>query len=374
MKHHQDSGRPAANGTAHQDNTPTPVAYGSSSFEHNRAQQPIAGATGDRSAASTPSTSAGPIAAPVAAQVPRWDRIPPPLRGRPQWLLAAPDDNGKLKRPMSVDAATGALRDGSSTNRSTWLSFETAAAWARHLNLGVGYVLSYDDPFTCIDLDVKRQSNEPNPEKWTSEEQLDRFNSIFGMFNTYAEVSQSGLGLHIWCRGKIGKGAKRDGVEVYSQERFIVCTGNAVAGKPEHPEDCQELLSQLIEEVRRSAPAGALVELPPVDQDEAIWRRASTARNGGKFRALCDGRWQQLCYPSQSEADTALIGMLVFYSPSNEQVRRMFHQTALGQRSKAHRRSYLDGLLAVTRSTRAAQLEAVRQNLASLLKNQRGGQ
>ncbi|MDE2317292.1 MAG: hypothetical protein KGK06_12870, partial [Xanthomonadaceae bacterium] len=68
-----------------------------------------------------------------------------------------------------------------------------------------------------MDLDVKDE---------TPPEVLARFQKIIETFDSYTERSTSGRGYHIWLKGDIGAGRRRDGVEVYSQERFIVCTGN----------------------------------------------------------------------------------------------------------------------------------------------------
>jgi len=70
--------------------------------------------------------------------------------------------------------------------------------------------------------------------------------------------------------------------------------------------------------------------------DDDLFQMASTAANCEKFLKLWRGEWQGVPeWPSQSEADFALLSMLGFYSPDNEQVRRVFRWSALGQREKA---------------------------------------
>lgn len=285
----------------------------------------------------------------------QWMRLPVELRRRQQWLLAAPDARGDLKVPTSVNAS-GELVPGSSTSRHTWLTFDHASAVAMQHGLGLGYVLAFDDPFSCVDLDVKNAVNAPDtPEKWTTPDQLALYSRMAYGFDCYTERSQSGQGLHIWCVGKIGAGVKRDGVEVYSQERFIACTGDVFLERPMR--ERQEYLTNMASQMRAQAQtrASELVELEPHESDMEVFERASNAANADKFLGLCQGRWQEAGeYPSQSEADLALMSMFTFYSQSNEQCRRLFRMTELGKRAKATKDDrYLNFTLSLIRQRQA---------------------
>jgi hypothetical protein len=285
----------------------------------------------------------------------QWARLPLEMRQRQQWLLAAPDARGDLKVPTSVNAS-GELVPGSSTGRNTWLTFDHVVHCAIQFGLGLGYVLSFDDPFTCIDLDVKNEQNAPDaPEKWTSREQIELYGRIIHGFDSYAERSQSGVGMHIWCLGKIGQGLKRDGVELYSQERFIACTGDVYLDRPIR--DRQEWLSNMASQMRAQAQTRdtALVELEAVESDMEVYERAANAANADKFLMLCQGRWEQMGeYPSQSEADLALMSMFTFYSASNDQCKRLFRMTELGKRAKAVKDDrYLNYTLSLIRTRQA---------------------
>jgi primase-polymerase (primpol)-like protein len=339
----------------------TPQPYSDPDSEHNSN-------TGDCSGDHCPSYypgSAPAIAAPAVVQLHPWRQIPLPLRERAQWLLAAPDHKGAFKVPKSVNR-DGELRPGSSTNRETWLTFDTAAVWAEHLHMGIGYALAHDDPFTCIDLDVKNQHNEPDPTKWTSNVQIERFNRMLEDFNSYTESSQSKQGWHIWVRGKVGKGLKRDGVEVYSQEHFIACTGAVVRDLP--IEDRPELLSGMVAQMRPTQqPMVEISVAPQAESDAAVLTRARGAANGVKFQLLWDGKYEQAgTYESQSEADLALLAMLCFYSQSNEQVMRLFRQSALGARDKAQADDrYLDLTIGKVRARQVAEAAILARHRAA---------
>lgn len=283
----------------------------------------------------------------------RFGRLPPELLASPQWCIAGPD-----KAPYVVGSA--GVNRASIHKREHYRDFDTCTddmvrAQAPYL----GYVITYDDPFTCIDLDVcnaytQQVKGEPNdPSKWTTIEQMERFKLIVDTFDSYTEISTLGWGLHIWVKGKIGAGAKRDGVEIYSQERFIICTGNVYCNKPIG--ERQELLEAMVSQMRIAGNDGKveLIEEEETESDAIVWDRALTAANKEKVQLLVEGNWKQ-DYPSQSEADLALMSIFCFYTKSNEQVRRLFRFTALGQRDKATKNNrYLDYTLEVIRGRQA---------------------
>lgn len=270
-----------------------------------------------------------------------YEQIPEELKWTGQWCVAGADTNGKYKVPCSV--SRGNLFHADPTNPRLWLDFETAKDYTEaHPPHGLGFVLSAADPYVCIDLDIKNAQNEPDQTKWTPQSDLDRFYKIIMAFHSYTERSAGGQGYHIWLKGHTGKGARRGGVEVYSQERFIVCTGDTVIDSP--IVENQDLLDALLAEMRRGeAPVLTLVDNEQTEDDEVIYERASTAENALKFTNLWEGLWIENGYPSQSEADIALLTMLSFYSKSNSQVLRLFRMSALGKRDKAVKNDYYLG-------------------------------
>ena len=278
--------------------------------------------------------------------------LPAELRAARQWCVAGAD-----RAPYVV--SNGNVVNASIHKREQWVTFDEAVAHALAIGngAGVGFMLTTEDPWACIDLDVVNEATQTrkgkpvDPSKWTSQAELERYQLIVNTFDSYTERSTSGYGLHIWVRGFIGLGARRGGVEVYSQERFIVCTGDALW--PDKPiEARQEILEKLVFEIRSQGSdiRAELEEIEPEDTDMEVFERASTAANADKFNALCAGKWKELGFPSQSEADLALMSIFTFYSKSNAQCKQLFRCTALGQREKATKNDrYLNFTLEVIR-------------------------
>lgn len=275
--------------------------------------------------------------------------IPIELRALPQWVCAGPD-----KIPVSPRTGQAA----SVTDPATWGTFEEACRTGfKH----VGFVLAAWDPYCIIDLDNK-------PEKPLTEEQWQRHQKILTAFDSYTERSASGRGYHIIVKGKLPAGVHRDNVEVYSSARYMICTGDVVRNTPIG--DYQQLLDVLYGEMK-PADTVELTERDSLLDDGEVVAMAMRAVNAEKFNALCAG--DMTGYPSQSEADFALLSIIAYYTPDNEQVRRLFRMSALGKREKAVKDDrYLNFALGKIRAQQpapvdigalAANAEAVLQSL-----------
>lgn len=244
------------------------------------------------------------------------------LRQRPQWCLAAKD-----KRPLTLDGRNGSVNDP-----STWTDFDAARRCAELRGCGIGYVQTVDDPYSCIDMDVKDGADP---------EALQRYHSIIDSFDSYTEYSRSGRGFHVWVRGKIGEGRRRDGVEIYSQARFIICTGNVMRDRP--IAERQEMLSNMVAQMASDAPA----KLELWGDDHADWDAATrAAENKGELGRLFGGDWKGR-YPSQSEADLALVKLLIPLTESPRECWLTFRLSKLGQRDKAKRTDYAQSTMSL---------------------------
>lgn len=252
--------------------------------------------------------------------------IPLELRLLPQWVVSGVD-----KVPLHPVTKKSA----DVTKPETWGTYEQAiASGMPH----VGFVLTSSDPYTIIDLDAPQ-----------TVEQTERHRKVFDALDSYAEVSQSGQGVHIICRGRVPRGVRRDRIEVYSEARYMICTGRVIRNV--EIAGCQDILDIMYREMNGNGNGSTveLAEYEPLMSDRDLVEMASNAVNGEKFDKLCNGDWEN-DYPSQSEADFALLSIFAFYTRSNEQVMRLFRMSALGKRDKAMRDSYLKTCLTKIRA------------------------
>jgi hypothetical protein len=259
-----------------------------------------------------------------------YDKIPDELKAINAWLVWRYEDIGSAK-PTKVpyNARTGKL--ASVNDPATWCDFDYAVTMVRDYN-GIGFVFRVDNGYTFIDLDY---SDDPV----VTQRQI----KIFQEFDSYAEISPSGRGLHIIVRGTVPSGRRRSFVEVYSHARYATFTGNVYhnIGIAER----QALVTQLWEQMG-SGPATHLYTGDEREKytDAEILAQAKAAVNGEKFLLLQEGKWQDL-YPSQSEADIAYIDIVAFYTQNRNQIERLFSLSGLGQRAKARRPDYIQRMI-----------------------------
>lgn len=270
--------------------------------------------------------------------------IPDEMKQYPQWVVwRYTERNGKQTKPL-FNANTGAL--ASVTDPTSWTTFDAACAVAGRYD-GIGFVLTEQDPYTFIDLDDPQ--DDPHL--------LEQHKKIVEAFTSYAEWSPSGKGAHIIVRGRITEGRRKsqNKIEVYSSERYMTVTGDT-RGLPVWPiAERQEQLDFLYAHISKNDKKALTQVLERAEgfTDKHIYEQASRAVNADLFINLWNGNFSQYVredglrkYPSQSEADQALVNIIGFYSRNRTQISRLFLQSSLGQRDKPKtHKSYLPSMI-----------------------------
>lgn len=246
-----------------------------------------------------------------------WLRLPAEMRQRKQWAVATlspiPGSPGKVDK-IPRHPVTRLASD--STDPNTWGTFEEAINSGC---AGIGFMLTADDPFVVIDLDDKGD---------LSEEQQARHRKIYEAFDSYAELSQSGRGVHIILRGHVGGGLNRDKVEIYDQERFIICTGNVI--RNQEVREHRELIDRLVHEmggITVVSTVGLPESGPERMTDDELIAKAETARNGDKFKDLFYRKPAPV--EDWSHRDASLAQIIAFYTRNHDQALRIFRRSAL---------------------------------------------
>lgn len=271
--------------------------------------------------------------------------IPASMRALPSWVLWRLEQ--RQGRPTKVPyRPDGSGRKASSTDASTWGSFDTASAFLeaeRGRYSGLGFVVQEGSGLVFVDIDHCISADGAL---------ADFAAGILEWFpSTYVEVSQSGSGLHIFCRGSVPHSFRDSklGLEVYTGKRYAAVTGNAL--QPCEVRNCQAGLDWLWERygdkklVSSSASSG--VPTRHTRGHSAAGNRLSDAdvisrlQQHGRGAALWAGDWQGAGYSSRSEADAALCTILAFWCDKDtERVERLFSASGLSRDKWEKRQDY----------------------------------
>lgn len=318
-------------------------------------------------------------------------------------------DNLWLQYTFSVDKSgnksyTGDLANTGATIKfkAGWLTYAAVDKLCRNslmlypvnreCQLAMGFVFTKDCPFAIIDLDRKEQ---------LSQQEIGFQDLWIEKLNSYTERSVSGTGYHVIIKGKIDEtkypnssktgasgirsGAKHKqqgivGFEVYSQDRFAVVTEDVVEKEVTTIESRQKELDELCAALKEPAQQQSVES---VDVDTAYTYDTdvlvvdinfhvceilqSTDRETflQLFEAHCNLNYDNdptksvynseytLSYPSQSEADFALISLICRYCKIDSVVKAIFAQSELAKRPKATRVDYLNRMIASVRESEA---------------------
>jgi hypothetical protein len=208
--------------------------------------------------------------------------VPRELRKLPQWVgwKEVARSGGPSKVLYRADSWTTPAR---SNTPGDWVDFDAAGIASddpRSGFKGVGFVFSEGDPYVGIDFDGCLVAGEV--QEWAAP-WLERLEAC------YQEVSPSGTGIKVWCRGELsGTGGNRrigegghQGVEIYDRGRFFTVTGDAIAPAPETIPDAQEVVAELYAWIKERPSQARPAEPPPT-----IPFREATGRWTAEERAV----------------------------------------------------------------------------------------
>lgn len=259
--------------------------------------------------------------------------IPQELFDHDQWIVWKSVERDGKPTKVPYDAKSG--KRASTTNASTWVSFDIAyTAYSTDPQWhGIGFVLSKEDPFVGVDLD-DCIDDEGEIATWAAD--------ILDELKTYAEISPSGHGIKAIAKARLPEGRRRRGkIEMYDSERFFTITGAHIEDYPAKickrgktlPKIHAEYLGGR-EQPKKRQPSNGKHSLA----DDDLIQEIRDSDQAEKFERLWSGDIEE--YDSHSEADLALCNILAFWTDHDaEAIDRLFRQSAL-YREKWDRASY----------------------------------
>lgn len=269
-----------------------------------------------------------------------YDNIPKELKQLKRWVCfkVIQDEKGKsTKRPYNALTGNFAkVNDG-----LTWTSFDMALRGCVKYNFdGIGFV--FTNGYFGIDIDNHPDENGVLP--MNDEEFNELVKEFIDALDSYAETSQSGLGVHIICQGKLPEGSRRkknSNVEMYDTGRFFAFTGNVIHNVSINfrEEEVKPLWEKYVNteiefnnnnnnnnQFNRNLYNKEVLSLT----DEEIIDTAINSRNGGDFYKYYHDGDISMNGNDQSSADMSFCNMLAFWCNNNkEQMDRIFRNSAL---------------------------------------------
>lgn len=248
-----------------------------------------------------------------------WEAVPQPRKDDPDHIGKKP-----------INPVTGKL--ASSTDPATWTDYNTAVQASKYYG-GIGFVFT-STPYFGIDLDKIDEDLNAYDKGDTNNIVTEFISSL----QSYAELSQSGKGIHIICKGTLPAGGRRCGnVEMYETGRYFTMSGKCIADYPIN--DCTESIKPLHKKyigAEPSAPSPMLSYTPiSVDVQDRL-DKLRKSRQGALFDALMAG--DITGYTSNSEADLALCNILAFWLGCDAELIDNVYRTSGLMRDKWDRR------------------------------------
>lgn len=255
-----------------------------------------------------------------------YESIPEELKALPNWVCwrLVPDEQRGKPRKVPFNPRTGEA--AKSNDSSTWCDFETACNSSTTGGYdGIGFMFS-ESPYFGVDIDGVADEI---PRYMEGEPGL--LADFVDTLRSYTELSTSGAGIHIICRGKLPPvGRRRGNIEMYESGRFFVMTGRS-ASQYHEITDCTETVKSLHEQYIGGGTTPA--DTPPAnvvcpETIDEILQAVSRSKSADSFMRLWHG--DIAGYASHSEADMALCNHLAFWCRCDAgKMDAMFRQSGL---------------------------------------------
>lgn len=241
--------------------------------------------------------------------------------------------NGKqTKVPYSISGSKA-----SSTDPKTWNKFDEI----KTNNKGI---VLHDKKLICIDIDHCIVNGD------LAGEEREKILEFILSVNSYAEISPSGTGLHIFIEATepFDLKANRKGIfEIYSSGRYMTYTGNPFlleedikTMSPSEIEGHLEILGYPWErDVEGTIKPSQQADLSDLD----LLKKVFKSKNGSEIKSLYEGNISKY-NNDQSSADMAFMSHLAFWTACNPtQMESIWLSSPLGGREKTiNRKDYRD--------------------------------
>lgn len=259
-----------------------------------------------------------------------YDNIPDELAELAQWCVYKKEWVEERQKFTKIPYNPNTGMKAKSNDPTTWSEFDIAVEVSKKYD-GIGFF--FHNGYYGVDLD----NCESEILRYQSGDWEDNMVAEFiETLTSYSEISPSGKGVHIICKGDLPEGGRRRGdIEMYNRGRFFTMTGNRISeykgiyddsnvGKINHLHYRYIGNTDIkIEELSAVQTDGNELDIEEIISD------AINSKNGLRFKFFMQGGWEQF-YSSQSEADMAFANDLAFWCARDfEKMDSIFRRSSL---------------------------------------------
>lgn len=258
----------------------------------------------------------------LKARLNAYENIPEELQQLNQWLTFSIQDGKKIPHIAGEDKLA------SSTNASTWRSFEQAVQDViKGKREHIGFAFAAENNLVFIDLD---DIEDPDQQR------------IVKRFKTYSQISVSGEGRHIIGKGTFegtGKHPAYPSVGLFKSSRLCLMTGNGSGVLSELPTADLQAVHDWLAKGKKDSTHQNLTDLVSTIPDQTVFELG--CERFKKYRDLANGSWEKYdeYHNNHSEADHAFLGMLCDLTESNAQVRELFAMSGMWTDERAAKKA-----------------------------------